>query len=466
MKKNVFPYGVRELVSLYRQRVLSPVEVTEAFLTEIEKCRDLNAFITVMADVALTQAKLSEKRYLEKAPVSPVDGVPYAAKDIFYTRGIRTTMGSEIYKDYIPDITASAITKFDNAGGILLGKTNTHEFASGPTNDRTYFGPVKNPRNEEKVPGGSSGGSAAAVAAGLCPAALGSDTTGSVRLPAAACGLVGMKPNQGRVSKYGVYPLSDSLDHIGVLTRGVEDNAIVMSQLTGYDALDSWSLRLPQSDFTSEMGESVSGMTIGVPQDAFEAYTDCSILNFFEEALKVYESLGAKIRKVSLQEKGDVFGDACRLVRICEAYALHERNLKEKPEQYSKEVYEAMNTGAKYPAYEYVKALNLRVKFKQKFKNLLKSEDITILAMPTTPLYPTDINQREVEINGETYSIFARYGLFTSLASFTGFPALAMPIGINGENLCASIQLLGNELEEARVYRFAYQLERALSLKL
>ena len=462
MEKNILQYGVKELTKMYSQKKISPVEVTKCLLAEIEKRKELNAFITLTEDMALIRAEESEKRYLSGVQLGPIDGIPYAAKDIFYTRGIRTTMGSEIYKNYIPDITATAIEKFDNAGGILLGKTNTHEFASGPTNDRTYFGPVKNPRNERKVPGGSSGGSAAAVAANLCPAALGSDTTGSIRLPAAACGLVGMKPTQGRISKYGVYPLSDSLDHVGALTRNVEDNAIVLSQLTGFDARDSWSLRLPQTDFTSELHEPIAGLKIGVPWKTFESFTDHTILASFEETLKVFEKLGAEIKNISLQEERDIYGDACRLVRICEAYTLHERNLKEKPEQYSAEVY----TGSQYPAYEYIKALKMRKKFKQKFKNFMNSRDISILAMPTTPLYPTDIDQREVNINGKVYSIFSRYGLFTSIASFTGFPDLAMPINVNEENLCASIQLLGNELEEAKVYRFAYQLEHALALEL
>ena len=206
-------------------------------------------FVLVTAELAMMLAKESEQRYMTGRQFGVMDGIPYAAKDNFYTKGIRTTMGSEVFKDFYPEESATVIDILNRSGAVLLGKANMHEFASGSTNDISYFGPTKNPRNPLKVPGGSSGGSCAALLANICPAALGTDTMGSVGIPASACGVVGMKPTQGMVSKYNVYPYCDTLDHVGPLTRTVLDNALLFSLIVKHDPLDPWSINMPPQDF-------------------------------------------------------------------------------------------------------------------------------------------------------------------------------------------------------------------------
>lgn len=464
MKKNIKEMGIKELAQLYREKAISPVEVAKHLIQEIHKQKDINAFITVTEELALIQARESEQRFIKNTPLGPMDGIPYAAKDIFLTRGIRTTMGSQIYKDFYPSINATVITKLNGGGAILLGKTNTHEFASGATNDRSYFGPVKNPYNKNKVPGGSSGGSGAALAAHMCPAALGSDTTGSVRLPSAACGTVGMKATQGRISKYGVYSLSDSLDHVGPMTRNVEDNAIFMSALAGYDPLDTWSLKLPAIDFGCEIGLSIKDLVVGVPYSTFNETTEPVICDSIAAVIELLKKLGVKIKEVENLDPDGSISDACRTVRICEGYALHRKNILEKPDLYCPEVLEQMKVGERFKAYEYIKALQMRTKYKAHFKELMT--DVDIMLMPAMPLLPTDINQREVEINGVTHSVFSRYNLYTLIASFTGFPALCMLCGLSQDKLPIGLQLMGDEFAETKVYRFAYLIEKELGLSI
>src|SRR5215212_5094609 len=244
------PRSVVELGAAFRGRRLSPVEVVGTLLERIENVDEkLNAFITVLSEKALEEAARAEKELLAGEYRGPLHGVPIGLKDLIYTKGVRTTMGSAFFEDHIPDDNATVVSKLEEGGAIIIGKTNTHEFAYGPTGDRSYFGPTRNPHDPSRISGGSSGGSGAAVAAGLCYAALGSDTAASVRVPAALCGTVGMKPTFGRVSKNGVFPLAWTLDHVGPLARTVEDNALLLNVLAGYDAQDPHSAYRPVEDF-------------------------------------------------------------------------------------------------------------------------------------------------------------------------------------------------------------------------
>jgi aspartyl-tRNA(Asn)/glutamyl-tRNA(Gln) amidotransferase subunit A len=245
----------RSLAGLSREllaRRLSPAEVVRALLGRIE-ADETNSFVTVTAERALERASQAEREILAGRYRGPLHGVPVALKDIIYTRGVSTTMGSALYSGHVPDHSATVARKLEEAGSVLIGKTNTHEFAYGPTGDRSYFGPTRNPHDTRRITGGSSGGSGAAVAANLCYGALGSDTGGSIRIPAALCGTVGMKPTFGRVSKSGVFPLSWSLDHVGPITRTVEDNALMLNVLAGHDPEDLYSVDRPSDDFSLVM---------------------------------------------------------------------------------------------------------------------------------------------------------------------------------------------------------------------
>jgi aspartyl-tRNA(Asn)/glutamyl-tRNA(Gln) amidotransferase subunit A len=257
---NDLPPSLAALSREIRGRDLSPVEVVRALLERIEAADQiLNAFITVAGEEALREAARAEEEIFAGAYRGPLHGVPVGLKDIFFTRGVRTTMGSAFFKDHVPDRDAAVVRRLREAGAIILGKTNTHEFAYGPTGDRSYFGPSRNPHDPARVTGGSSGGSGAAVAAGLVYGSLGSDTGGSVRIPAALCGVAGMKPTFGRVSRSGVFPLSWTLDHVGPLTRTVEDNALLLSVLAGYDPEDPYCVERDVEDFTRELERGVGG---------------------------------------------------------------------------------------------------------------------------------------------------------------------------------------------------------------
>ncbi len=464
MNETIRNLGIKELGELYRKRELSPVEVTKNLLELIHSDKEINAFITVTDEKALRDAQKSEQRFLKEGPLSPMDGIPYSAKDNYFTKGILTTIGSAIYKDFYPEYNASVINRLDGAGAVLVGKNNTHEFASGATNDVNFCGPCKNPRNLSKVPGGSSGGSAAALAAHMVPAAIGTDTTGSLRLPASCCGVVGMKPTQGRVSKYGVYPLSNSLDHTGPLTRSVEDSAILLGAMAGYDPLDPMSLNVPAADFTQEIGENVKNLVIGVPYGIFEDTTEYCVYDDVMKSIAILRDMGAVIKPMEDPDPTKEYGEACKIVRICEAYDLHRNNLEEKGELYSPEIFNAMQVGRGYHAYEYIEAMRLRGEFKNKFTNMMDGVDAML--MPTMPLLPSNIYQREVFIRGIKHSIFTRYNLFTLIPSFTGFPALSIPCGFNSENLFSSLQILTKAFGESRAYRIGYQVEKALNLSI
>ena len=238
------PRSLATLSRVFREKRLSPVEIVGVLLERIEAVdKDLGAFITVTGEKALEAASRAEGEIMAGRYRGPLHGVPLGIKDLIYTEGVRTTMGSALFKDYVPDYSATVAKKLEEAGAVLVGKTNTDEFAYGPTGDRSYFGPTRNPHDTSRISGGSSGGSGAAVAANLLYGALGSDTAGSVRIPSALCGVVGMKPTFGRVSKYGVFPLSWTLDHVGPLTRTVEDNALLLNALASYDPKDPYTPR-------------------------------------------------------------------------------------------------------------------------------------------------------------------------------------------------------------------------------
>ncbi len=290
------PRSLTDLARAFRERLLSPVEVVGTLLERIEATgRELNAFITVLPERALEEAARAEQEILGGRYRGPLHGVPVGLKDLIYTEGVRTTMGSAFFKDYVPDYSATVALKLEEAGAVLVGKTNTHEFAYGPTGDRSYFGPTRNPHDPRRISGGSSGGSGAAVAASLLYAALGSDTAGSIRIPSALCGVVGMKPTFGRVSKHGVFPLSWTLDHVGPLTRTVEDNALVMNTLAGHDPKDPYSANEPAEDFTRDLGRGVGGGLVGVPEDFYFEHLENEVGERLREAIEVFLFLGAEV---------------------------------------------------------------------------------------------------------------------------------------------------------------------------
>ena len=451
----------RSLAGLFREllaRRLSPVEVVRALLERIE-ADETNSFITVTAERALEEASLAEREILAGRHRGPLHGVPVALKDIIYTRGVRTTMGSALYAGHVPDHSATVARKLEEAGSVLIGKTNTHELAYGPTGDRSYFGPTLNPHDARRITGGSSGGSGAAVAAMLCYGALGSDTGGSIRIPAALCGIVGMKPTFGRVSKSGVFPLCWSLDHVGPITSTVEDNALMLNVLAGHDQEDHYSVDRPAEDFTRHLRRGLHGGGIGLPRSFYFDHVDEEVGARVLEAVEVFRSLGARVREVQIPNLIDTL-HAHRLILGAEAYAVHEESLENEPETFDEEVGERLMDGARPRAYRYAKARRRGVLATDEFDHALHGVDA--LLTPTLPITATNIGQREVSIGDYEESVRSALPRFTGPTNLTGHPSLSIPCGTTASGLPVGLQLIGRHFDEATLYRFGHAYEEAM----
>jgi aspartyl-tRNA(Asn)/glutamyl-tRNA(Gln) amidotransferase subunit A len=449
----------RTLAGLSRDllaRRLSPVEVVSALLGRIE-ADETNAFITVTAERTLERASLAEREILAGRYRGPLHGVPVALKDIIYTRGVRTTMGSALYSGHVPDHSATVARKLEEAGSVLIGKTNTHEFAYGPTGDRSHFGATKNPHDTRRITGGSSGGSGAAVAANLCYGALGSDTGGSIRIPAALCGTVGMKPTFGRVSKSGVFPLSWTLDHIGPISRTVEDNALMLNVLAGHDQEDPYSVDRPAEDFTRDLQRGLRGASIGLPTSFFFDHVDGEVKARVREAVEVFRSLGARVKEVEIPNLWATL-HAHRLILGAEAYAVHQERLDNEPETFGEEVGERLMDGERPKAYRYANARRRGLLAAGEFDRALHGVDV--LLTPTLPIVATEIGQREVDIGGYEESVRSALTRFTGPTDLTGHPSLSLPCGLTGSGLPVGMQLIGRPFDEVTLYRFGDAYER------
>jgi aspartyl-tRNA(Asn)/glutamyl-tRNA(Gln) amidotransferase subunit A len=454
----------RSLAGLSREllaRRLSPVEVVRALLERIE-VDETNAFVTVTAEQALERASRAEREILAGRYKGPLHGVPVALKDIIYTRGVRTTMGSALYAGHVPDHSATVARKLEEAGSILIGKTNTHEFAYGPTGDRSYFGPTKNPHDARRITGGSSGGSGAAVAANLCYGALGSDTGGSIRIPASLCGTVGMKPTFGRVSKNGVFPLSWSLDHVGPITRTVEDNALMLNVLAGHDPKDHYSVDLSPEDFTRDLQRGLRGAGIGIPTTFYSEHVEEEVQARVKEAAEVFVSLGAEVREVEIPNLVDTL-HAQRLILAAEAYAVHEERLENDPESFGEEVSERLVEGERPRAYRYANARRRGMFATEEFDCALHGIDA--LLTPTLPITATEIGQREVSIGDYEETVRSALTRFTGPTDLTGHPSLSVPCGTTASGLPVGLQLIARRFDEAALYRFGYAYEEAVVQK-
>ncbi|MEO1511532.1 MAG: amidase, partial [Planctomycetota bacterium] len=309
---------------MIQSREVSPIEVAEACLARIEAVNPkLNAFVTLTADQAMESAKAAEHSLSAGRCHGPLHGVPIGHKDLFCTQGVRTTGGSRVLRDFIPENDATVVSRLEAAGMVLLGKTNTHEFAYGPTSEISTFGPVRNPWDVDKISGGSSGGSGAAVAAGLVPIASGSDTGGSIRIPASLCGLTGLKPTYGRVSRAGILPLCWSMDHAGPLARSAADAALFLQAVAGKDPADDATAAVPVPDYTAALTGDVRGLRIGVPRRGFFQPAQRSVVDDVDAALKVFEALGARIVEIDIADIEHAAAAALAIF-LAEATAYHE----------------------------------------------------------------------------------------------------------------------------------------------
>jgi aspartyl-tRNA(Asn)/glutamyl-tRNA(Gln) amidotransferase subunit A len=453
-------WSLAELSGALRERRASPVEVTRLLLERVDSLNEeLNAYVTVLSEEALAAAARAEREISTGDLRGPLHGVPVALKDIIFTRGVRTTMGSEFFRDYVPDYDAAVVERLRQAGAIIVGKPNTHEFAYGPTGDRSYFGPVKNPYDTDRISGGSSSGSGAAVAACMSFAALGTDTGGSVRIPASCCGVVGMKPTFGRVSKYGVFPLSWTLDHVGPLTRTVEDNALVLGAISGYDARDPYSASRDAEDFAARLGEGVRGSVIGVPSSFYFERVEAEVEEKVRQGIEALRDLGAVVREVEIPHLEEALA-AQRITLAVEAFAVHEERLRTRPKGFDEEVRERLLTGEDVKAYEYARAQQTKLLAGAEFERAL--EEVDALLSPTLPILPTAIGEREVEVGGRREHVRAALTRFMGPTNLNGLPSLSVPCGLSTSGLPVGLQIMGRPFDEANLYRFGRALERAI----
>jgi aspartyl-tRNA(Asn)/glutamyl-tRNA(Gln) amidotransferase subunit A len=436
---------------------LSPVTLTEGYLERIAALDgELHSYVTVLRDAARSAARDSAAGRARGA----LHGIPIGLKDIYKTRGIRTTAGSPRYQDHVPDEDAETWVWLRDAGAILLGKQETHEFAIGGPDFSLPFPPARNPWNTAHYPAGSSSGSAVAVAAGLCAAAMGSDTGGSIRGPAAYNGIVGLKPTYGRVSRRGVFPLSYTLDHCGPLTRTVEDCAILMQVLAGYDPQDPASADAPVPDYRAALTGRLDGLTIGVIRHFHErdAVVDFgadsapspSYVGAFDAACRTLESLGARLVDMQLSPLIDYL-DTNRLIMLAEAYALHETDFRERPQLFGHHMFARIGLGAFLSAADYVEATRRRRELAVEFAQALRDVDVAISANATGPAPRID--------SVSTYSTFERAS-YTAPYNLTGSPALSIPIGFES-GLPLAFQIAGKPFDEAGVMRVGHAFEQA-----
>ena len=438
-------------------RDVSPVELTQAAIDRIAALDpSYNAFITVTAEFALAEAKRAESEIAAGRYRGPMHGIPYALKDLFDVAGFPTTCNSKLRADHYAKSDAFVATRLREAGAVLLGKTALHEFATGgPTLDLPWP-PARNPWDRAAHPGGSSSGAATAVALGMVFGALGSDTGGSVRNPASSCGIVGLKPTYGLVSRAGAFPLSFSLDHVGPLTRTVEDNAILLQAIAGHDPADPTSVRRNVADLRAGIGRDIKGLRIGVIEHFFreDAEAEAEQVAAFELALTTLGDLGANLQPVQLPPL-KAWNDCGRTLLQAEAYAIHEKDLKERPQDYAPITLGKILPGAFIAAHDYVKAQQWRTALTRAFAEAIQSLD----AMVTLSSFTVPCRIDDVEAVAQTYERHCRMPF-----NVTGTPAIAVPTGFSVGGLPLGMQIMTKAFDEAMLYRIAHAFCTATGL--
>jgi aspartyl-tRNA(Asn)/glutamyl-tRNA(Gln) amidotransferase subunit A len=451
-KRNVLK-SILETGELLRKREVSPVELTKSCLDQIEKLNPtLNAFITVTAELALAQARAAEDEIGRGNWRGPLHGIPLALKDLIDTAGIRTTAASALFEDRVPAEDAEVVRRLKNAGAVLLGKQNLHECAYGGSSMISYYGEVRNPWNPSCIAGGSSGGSAASVAAGLGYAAIGTDTAGSVREPAALCGIVGLKPTYGRVSTRGVIPLSWSLDHVGPLARTASDAAVLLQAIAAHDARDANSVDAPVPDYLAALREGLKPLKIGIPRKFFYEELDREVASAVEQAIDVVSALGNDLFETVIEVPTD------RTLQTAEAYAYHAKFVSRSPELYQAETLRRIRSGEEISADEFEKR---RREQKQIRSSIHKAfEKVDALLTPTAPVPAPAIDElkRNPELLRPCELLLLRN---TRPVNVWGLPAISIPCGFTSAGLPVGLQIIGPHWREDRVLQLAHAYEQA-----
>jgi aspartyl-tRNA(Asn)/glutamyl-tRNA(Gln) amidotransferase subunit A len=461
--------SIEQIGKLFRKRKLSPVELSKLMLARIERLNPkLNAYLTVTAELALAQAEKAEAelfapRGRKSRDRGPLHGIPISLKDNIYTKDVRTTAGSKILKDFVPEHDATVVRQLQEAGAILLGKTNLHEFAYGVTTNNPHFGPTRNPWDLSRIPGGSSGGSAAAVAAGLCYGSIGTDTGGSIRIPAALCGIVGLKPTFGRVSVAHVIPLSPRLDCVGPLARSSGDAAAL---------LDAISVRRDKEPPFARAGKSRlrRPFRLGLPEEFVSESFSAAVESAFASALGVFRKMGASLERVSVPLLRET-EDAGNQIAWAEATRYHQEAgwFPARSADYGEDVRERLELGAGVSATSYLQALELREAFLRRLLAVMTDSTLDALALTTTPIPAPLIGEETTRLanHGTSFSRGGNHPTRALLlrnnrpANLAGLPAISVPCGRTAEGLPIGLQLIGSVMDEALLLRMAHAFELA-----
>jgi aspartyl-tRNA(Asn)/glutamyl-tRNA(Gln) amidotransferase subunit A len=459
-EREVRTSNITSLSELIRKKEISPVEVIDAFLERIKVIQSkVNAFITVLEREARQAAKQAEDEIVKGYYRGPLHGIPLAAKDLFFTAGVKTTCGSRILKDFLPKENGTVVSRLMEAGAILVGKTNMHEFAFGITNLNKHYGHTRNPWNFEHITGGSSGGSAAALASSCALLALGTDTGGSIRIPSALCGTVGLKPTFGRISKHGVYPLCWSLDHPGPMARTVADAAIALSFMAGYDPKDPCSQDVPVGNYYSGLTGDIKGVRVGVPDTFYFEQIEPEVEVGVKKAIDGLKDLGAEVRPVHIPDLEEA-ATATLLILSSEAASCLEKFHRTRPNDIGDDVRDRLDIGALHLATHYIKAQRIRRIAQENFSRVLKQVDV--LVTPGASITAPRLEDSTVRLDNDDVPLGVALTRCSRIYNLVGLPSVSVPVGLSQAGLPIGIQIAGRPFDEDLVLRVADAYERSM----
>jgi aspartyl-tRNA(Asn)/glutamyl-tRNA(Gln) amidotransferase subunit A len=452
-------YSVKQLSDGIKDRRISSVDLIEICLQRIKKFNpSLDAFITVLEEFSYKDAEIADRQIKQGLDLGPLHGIPFSIKDMFYAKGVRCTAGSRIMADYISEMDATSVSKMKQAGGILIGTNNLNEFASGITGINPYYGNSKNPWNTSKIAGGSSGGSAVAVATGMAPISLATDTGGSIRVPSSLCGVVGLKPTYGRISRNGVMPLAPSLDHVGCIVRSAWDAAAVLECISGQEKKSSYTELI--EDLTVEK------ISVGIPKQYFFDYLQTEVEHVFYNFIDTIKSMGIPVCEDISLHYAEKYSTSWREVRLAEAAEIHLEWLKTRLKEYGEDVRRMLIQGTEVPAVNYIKAVKNTKEIRNEFLTILNKVDV--IAIPTTILTApgfdestaTNVTSTTTTIRDKVLEV--REALLRNNIVFnsTGLPAVTIPAGLSRSHMPVGVQIVGSPFEEDKVLSIAYNYER------
>jgi aspartyl-tRNA(Asn)/glutamyl-tRNA(Gln) amidotransferase subunit A len=451
---------IAELVPQIKAKKISPVDLTEAVLAQAERFQSvLNSFITLLPEQARNQARAMEDALMRGDYRGPLHGIPIGIKDNIATAGIRTTVGSKVLAKHVPETDAYVVSRCKAAGAVIIGKENLEEFAAGSTSNNLHYGAVHNPWNLEHIPGGSSGGGGANVAACVTFASLGTDLGGSVRGPANFCGVVGLKQTFGRVSQRGLLVTSFNGDHIGPLTRSVHDSALLLQAIAGYDPLDPSTVPVPVPDYTAALGRDLRGLKLGVPSNYYFDLVDPEVEAAVRHAITALQKLGCEVRDVSLPSMQ--YAGALRIAGMADSVVTHEPYLAAHRQDYGPTVLYRTLAGQFVLGRDYAKALKVQRLIKEEYARVL--QEVDFLATPSAPVAAWRIDTETVTLSGQTYPVrgpgAGMTARCTSPSNATGLPAMSVPCGFTAAGLPIGLQLIGRPFDETRLFQVAHAYE-------